>query len=569
MEQRKWQAVPGMPQAFVYPYIRRPDVLSCNSYLIQFPRVMVMIDSGALPQQTLDLQKIMADRVGEKTLPLAIFLTHCHFDHSHEVWTFLNDSACPAWLASHEEGAKALADADDQKTAAELYGVNMKSVQAQIPLLTEEDLCGRSPRCIHLVEDVDVRIRTESAGEGGGVRQILELGGGQIEVVASPGHSPDSICYRIGEILFIGDLLLAHRPLVAGICGWDNRQLTQSLDEIIHLLEAGGISWCCPGHGNPLPAEKTLGLLRRQRNKASQFDNVVAMNSQRLFQAVDMALELIDESEEVFSAMAGRLLYVADRLETLEEEAAARRCREAMDMDSIDAVLHGFRELCRSLSSGKILQVTFAVEAAGMVEKLRQSFAPESLGAILPASLINRGNRLLLDFMGMAQGTRNLEEFIPVEMGDLLRDVEASWQASPHTDAAIWDCVDHDELFLAELVRRIGHPPPAQRIPVRFEIGPHSQMVQVASVRFCDTLIHFLEWLALAGAKSARIVYAEDGSVEIQTTGWQPGGSSREQAKLRSFVRRFALAGFELVQCEKDFTLWHRAKSAPEAIPGR
>ena len=557
MEQRKWQVVPEMPQAFVYPYIRRPDVLSCNSYLVHFPDAMVMIDSGALPQQTLDLQKIMADRMGEKVLPLAIFLTHCHFDHSHEVWAFLNNSACPAWLASHEEGAKALADADDQKTAAELYGVKLKSVQAQIPLLTEEDLRECKPRCITLANGVAVQIRTESVGQGGVVRQLLELGGGQIEVVACPGHSPDSICYRIGEILFIGDLLLAHRPLVAGICGWNNQQLTQSLDEMIHLLEVGGISWCCPGHGNPLPAEKTLGLLRRQRNKASQFDNVEAMSSQRLFQTVDMALELIDEAEEVFSAIAGRLLYVADRLEMLEEEAAAQRCRAAMDMDAIDAVLHGFRDLCRSLSTGKILQVSFAVEATGMVEKLRQSFVPESLSAILPASLINRGNRLLLDFMGIAQGTRNLEEFVPMDIGDLLADVKETWLASPHADAAIVEYADNNDLFVVELVRRIGHPPMAQRIPVRFEMVPCSQMVHVAAVRFADTMIQFLEWLALVGAESVVVEYAGDTTVEIRTPGWQADSSPRMRAKLRSFARRFSLAGFELKEAE-TFCLTHQ-----------
>ena len=554
MEQRKWQVVPGMPQAFVYPYIRRPDVLSCNSYLIHFPDAMVMIDSGALPQQTLDLQKIMTDRMGEKVLPLAIFLTHCHFDHSHEVWAYLNNPACPAWLASHEEGAKALAEADDQKTAAELYGVKLKSVQAQIPLLTEEDLRGRSPRRIPLADGFHVQIRTESVEAGGVVRQLLELGGGQIEVVACPGHSPDSICYRMGEILFIGDLLLAHRPLVAGICGWDNRQLKQSIDGMIRLLEAGGISWCCPGHGNPLPAEKTLGLLRRQRDKASHYDHVEAMSSQRLFQAVDMALELIDEAEEVFSAIAGRLLYVADRLEMLEEEGAARRCREAMDMDAIDALLHSFRELCRSLSAGNVLQVSFAVEATGLVEKLRQGFDPDALGAILPSSLINRGNRLLMDFMGIAQGTRNLEEFVPVEMGDLLADAEQAWRASPHLDSSIVESSDREDLFLAELVRRIGHPPMAQRIPVRFGMAPGSQMRQVAVVRFGDTMIQFLEWLALAGAESALVECVGDGMVEISTPGWQPDSSPRVQAKIRSFSRRFSLAGFELV-CEGIFRL--------------
>ncbi len=58
------------------------------------------------------------------------------------------------------------------------------------------------------------------------------------------------------------------------------------------------------------------------------------MNEHRLFQATEFALELIDEAEEIFTSIAGRLLFVAYHLEELGEEEAARRCRAAMDMDA-------------------------------------------------------------------------------------------------------------------------------------------------------------------------------------------------------------------------------------------
>ena len=94
----------------------------------------------------------------------------------------------------------------------------------------------------------------------------------------------------------------------------------------------------------------------------------------------------------------------------------------------------------------------------------------------------------------------------------------------------------------------------AQRIPVRFGMTSGSQMRQVAVVRFGDTMIQFLEWLALAGAESALVECVGDGMVEISTPGWQPDSSPRVQAKIRSFSRRFSLAGFELV-CEGIFRL--------------
>ena len=446
-------------------------------------------------------------------------------------------------------------------TAAELYGMAVVCSRAHIPLLTADDLQRPEPRTVSLAPGVDARIRT-LAGEQG-FSQTLELGSSaQIEIISCAGHSPDSVCYRIGDLLFIGDLLLAHRPLVAGIHGWDNRRLTHSLGHIIGVLEKGDVSLCCPGHGDPLPVEKALGLLRRQQDKSGQFDDVSAMNAQRLFMAVDMAMELIDEAEEVFSSIAGRLLYVADRLEMLEEHEEARRCRDALDMDAVDALLQAFRDRCRALAAGSIPQVAFAVEALPLVEKLRNNFAPEPLRAFLPAAWVNRAQRLLLDFIGIAHGTRNLEEFVPTDVGALLAEIETAWQASPHLDGAIADAADDAERFAAELARRIGHPPPARRMPVRFEPGPGGPLVPVAAVRFGDTLISFLEWLALAGAATATVTGGGPAArtiVEIRPTGWTPDESPRTLAKLRAFERRFALAGFELAVEPSRFRLVHAA----------
>lgn len=557
MENRTWQPVPGMPDAFVYPYIRRPDVLSCNSYLIEFPEARVLIDPGALPMQTAELRQVLAEREGGRVLPLLLFLTHCHVDHSREAPAYLNEPARPAWLALQEEGAKALAAGDVRQTAAELYGMVLRPVHAHLPLLAEADCLARKPRRLAWAEGVDVRIRTED--RDGAIRQWVDLGGRErIEIHSCAGHSPDSVCYRIGEWLFIGDLLLATKPLVAGIHGWDPRRLAQSIGQMIGLLESGQVTGCLSGHGDLFPAEKALALLRRQREKAAQFGPVAAMDPQRLFQAVDMAMELIDEAEEAFSAIAGRLLYVADRLEMLEEPDMARRCREVLDMDAVDALLHAFRNLCRALSADEILHVSFAVEATGIVEKLRKGFAPESLGAILPASMVNRAQRLLLDFIGIAHGARNLEEFMPVEMEALLEEVEAVWNASPHGEEAQDHTVEDPNRFAADLARRIGHPPPARRIPVRIGRGEGLPPMLAAAARFCDTAIQFLEWLGVAGARSIDVepgTGAAGPFVEIRATGWRPDGSPRVRAKLQSFARRFALAGFELETGPESFRL--------------
>jgi len=561
MENRTWQPIPGAPGAFAHPFVRPPDVLSANSYLIELPGGRLLIDPGALPAQTAELRRIFHARAGSRATPLLVCVTHCHLDHCREAAAWLDGST---WFAAQEHGARALAAGDRRSTAADLYGVAAPRAHTHVPLLTAADMHARQPRRVRLADGLEARLATEARGDA--LRQTLAWGAGPaLEILPCAGHSPDSVCFRLGEWLFIGDLLSAGRPLVAGLPGWDPRQLARSRADIIRLLEEGAVRWCCPGHGNPLPAEKTLDLLRRQRDQADAAGDVEEMNAQRLFRTVAGALELIDEAEEAFAAVAGRLLYVADRLDLLDEPEMARRCRSALDMDATDALLQAFRDLCRTYAAGDVPQVAFALAAVPLVEKLRARLAPEALRAFLPAALVNRAQRLLLDFMGLAQGTRNLEEFVPTDVGALLAEIEAAWQASPHLDDAIMDRTDDPEGFAAELARRIGHPPPARRMPVRFAAAS-APLAPVAAARFGDVLIQFLEWLALGGARSATVASGADGSrpvVEIAGAGWTPDDSPRTTAKLRSFARRFALAGFEWTVEPRCFRLVHGGPAAP------
>ena len=550
MKKGEWQLLPGTEDAHAYPYIRRPDVLSCNTYLVEFPHLMMLIDPGALPHQTRDLRALLDERDRGRNIPRIVLLTHCHYDHSREAGSHLGAAASPAWLVVQEHGARALANGDSRRTAADLYGEAIAPVAAHLALLEADDLRAQREHVLDL-PGIRAVLRSElldptAPDEPGSYRQVLEFDRGRMEIYPCPGHSPDSVCYRLGEWLFIGDLLVANRPLVAGVCGWDARHLVQSMERMIKLLESERISWCCPAHGDPLPAAKTLDLLRRQRDKALRPVEIREMNPHRLFQAVDMAREVIDEAEEVFSSMAGRLLYVADRMEMLEEHETAGRCREAMDMDAVDALIDAFRRQSRALEAGEVLPVSFAIEATGIVEKLRQHLSSDLMHAILPTSLLHRARRLLLDFLGIANGHRNPEEFVPVDTGTLLADLERIWQASPHREDGLTQAVDDPEQFAAELARRIGHPPPAQRVPVHFLAAATPGMIHAAAVRWVDTMVHFLEWLGLAGAESITVEGLPEGEFAIRTTGWNPKGSVHQEKKRQSFTRRFALAGFLL-----------------------
>ena len=74
-EKCKWQLVSGGGGANVYAHVRRPDVLSCNSYLVEYPECWALIDPGALPEQTAALRGLMAEREGGEKKPVLVLAT--------------------------------------------------------------------------------------------------------------------------------------------------------------------------------------------------------------------------------------------------------------------------------------------------------------------------------------------------------------------------------------------------------------------------------------------------------------------------------------------------------------
>lgn len=88
-------------------------------------------------------------------------------------------------------------------------------------------------------ERIDVRVR-----DG----QEIELGGVRIRVIHSPGHTPGSICLKIGRVLLTGDTLFNGGP---GRTAKPEELQTElrSIAERLLALPPETIVW--PGHGDP------------------------------------------------------------------------------------------------------------------------------------------------------------------------------------------------------------------------------------------------------------------------------------------------------------------------------
>lgn len=168
--------------------------------------VAVIIDPGD------DAGRIRAALLEAKVTPEAILLTHGHLDHISALPELLAVWPVPVYLA-----------AGDARFAF--------TAQNEIP-------------CYQPVGMVPEKLKDLTDG------QTLTFGSATVTVLATPGHSPGSVCFQVkdGEtdVLFSGDTLFAGSIGRTDFPGGDNAAMGKSLRRLAALPPALPVY---PGHG--------------------------------------------------------------------------------------------------------------------------------------------------------------------------------------------------------------------------------------------------------------------------------------------------------------------------------
>lgn len=171
-----------------------------NCYLLNNGDDALMIDPGGDAKELVQL-------LNKKQLSLrAILLTHGHFDHIGAVPDLARKYDVPVVLAEADQA---------------LYH---SPANCFPPFPCVPDLPETTP-------DVPV------------------IEGLECDVIATPGHSQGSVCYRFGGHLFTGDTLFRLSVGRTDLPGGDGRQLMKSIRERLWVL--GDDVQVYPGHGEP------------------------------------------------------------------------------------------------------------------------------------------------------------------------------------------------------------------------------------------------------------------------------------------------------------------------------
>ena len=176
-----------------------------------------IIDPGASGKQI--AEKLRQDNL----IPVAVLLTHGHFDHAASAKTLAKEFDIKIY--AHEEEADTLRDPQ-------------KNVSWMIQLKESYD--------------ADVFLKDN---------QVINLAGFEIKVLHTPGHTEGGCCYYIAEeaVVFTGDTLFAQSVGRTDFPGGSMSQIVRSIQEkLMTLNEAGNLEtdiMVYPGHNDPTTIE--------------------------------------------------------------------------------------------------------------------------------------------------------------------------------------------------------------------------------------------------------------------------------------------------------------------------
>jgi glyoxylase-like metal-dependent hydrolase (beta-lactamase superfamily II) len=231
-----------------------------NSYLVAGDERAALIDTGTGIAPLAPVVRRLTDR------PVTVVLTHDHFDHVGGAHEFDRVAIHPAGVAGLRAGRPAgslrgyIAEAGRllERSAA------MRALDARgLNLLHPEQLVRPFPPGFDPERYAIVPAEaTETLADG----QRLDLGGRTLEVLHTPGHSPDGVCLLEPDarLLFTADTVYAG-PLYAQTPGADLDDYLASLRRLAAL--APDVDLLLPGHNRvpldpPLIGEMAEGVAR-------------------------------------------------------------------------------------------------------------------------------------------------------------------------------------------------------------------------------------------------------------------------------------------------------------------
>lgn len=286
-----------------------------NEVYVILGEPITIIDTGIATQIAYDR---LVEKMGEHQVNVEdigrVILTHKHIDHIGNAWRIQQTSG--AEIMIHESEVPSVTQSDG---GGEKFRELVKDRMQQWRVAPEAQPGNQaSKRQSWEIESAAAVAVTDG--------QRIDVGGAELEVIHTPGHTYGSICMRLGDQLFTGDHVLKNTSPNVG--GGDMRRkgllkmFLSSLDRMIAL--APEINRVFPGHGDPFTelAPRCRRLANHHTARLDQLEAILRNNGE--LSIYESALKLFGKLDNYHVVLGcaeaqSHLEYLADQGRVVQE----------------------------------------------------------------------------------------------------------------------------------------------------------------------------------------------------------------------------------------------------------
>ena len=502
-----WQPVPGASGARFLPLARSAATAGCNVYLVEYSELFLLVDLGIDQQRLADVADIVNGVDPALIKPLLLILTHCHFDHIAAAPALAGLRPRRLTIAGHAACRATLAGQDRVLTISYLFGCIPPPIEVGVTFFGDESVPPRpSTTFLRLSEPANI------PSPGPRILNIM-MGNSVIATAyATPGHSPDSICLLVGHILFCGDLPFAGNPAVAGIPGWNQRELLSSLEAMSELLRSMSEVTVCAGHGPIMNHDAALAQFAAAMRQTLRVKGIATLDADRSAFLKGYAQTLLYETNSTFAIILGRLWVVAEHLELLDEKERSQAIRESADLEALGDLVEKFAQFAEREDRFGEPETRVPMVAGEILAKIDKMLGNELIVGIIDNARLRRARNLILDFRNALQGIPFRRLLRPEKPDQLVRSLLEEMRSTPSAEDDLMAASDDHELFVQELMRRMAFRPLFSGVRLSSDVPEGLPQVAVERGHLLDTLVGLCELLVASGG--SRIVVDADASDE-------------------------------------------------------
>jgi glyoxylase-like metal-dependent hydrolase (beta-lactamase superfamily II) len=208
------QRKPVFPHVIEINY-QAGERLGCDVYLVYDDPEWIMIDVGF--DDTVDeIIQMIRDLDFSLSACKGIIATHADVDHVQGLARMAQLVKAPT--LSHPKAAKVLAEGDPIITYAHIPAQNIRLEMPKVKI-------------DRLIDEAEV----------------LKVGGLNLEVWHTPGHTDSQLSFRLGELLFSGDNI--YRDGCVGVIDAHHGSNIEDFIRSLERIRASDVKWLLPSHG--------------------------------------------------------------------------------------------------------------------------------------------------------------------------------------------------------------------------------------------------------------------------------------------------------------------------------